>query len=90
MSLGGHERSIASAEYSPDGRRILTAAADATARLWDAATGQELRVLRGHEAPLWTGVFSPDGSRILDCVGGQDRAPLGCGDRSADRGAARP
>jgi WD40 repeat protein len=65
LILGGHELSVASAEFSPDAKRIVTVSKDKTARLWDAATGRELQVLRGHEAPLWTGVFSPDGSRIL-------------------------
>ena len=27
------------AEFSPDGRRVVTASADHTARVWDAATG---------------------------------------------------
>jgi WD40 repeat protein len=44
---------------------VLTASDDSTARLWDAASGQELRVLRGHEAPVFSAVFSPDGARVL-------------------------
>ena len=38
---------------------------DNTARLWDAASGQELRVLRGHESRVSSAVFSPDGARVL-------------------------
>src|SRR5262249_42427611 len=29
--------------YSPDGKRIVSASADETVRLWDAATGREVR-----------------------------------------------
>ena len=47
--LHGHENRVNSAVFSPDGARVLTASADHTARLWDAASGKELRVLRGHE-----------------------------------------
>ena len=38
-----------SAAFSPDGSRIVTASMDKTARIWDAATGKEIAVLRGHE-----------------------------------------
>jgi WD40 repeat protein len=51
------------AVFSPDGRYVLTAAAD-TARLWDAATGAELAVLP-HQHSINSAVFSPDGQRVL-------------------------
>ena len=35
-----------SAAFSPDGTRIVTASADGTARLWDAASGAEIAVLQ--------------------------------------------
>jgi eukaryotic-like serine/threonine-protein kinase len=40
LGLLGHEDHLVTALWSPDGRFILTADADRTARLWDAATGQ--------------------------------------------------
>ena len=55
--------------FSPDGARVLTASEDNTARLWDAASGQELRVLRGHEDAVRSAVFSPDGARVLTASG---------------------
>jgi WD40 repeat protein/tRNA A-37 threonylcarbamoyl transferase component Bud32 len=54
--------------FSPDGKRVLGAFGtypDCTARIWDAATGQELLVLRGHEAPVGPASFSPDGAMVL-------------------------
>ena len=42
--------SVPSAAFSPDGSRIVSASFDNTARVWDAATGLELEVLRGHQS----------------------------------------
>ncbi|MGD9982507.1 MAG: WD40 repeat domain-containing protein, partial [Hyphomonadaceae bacterium] len=50
---------------SPDGSRIVTASQDWTARVWDAASGGEISVLRGHENDVRSAAFSPDGSRIV-------------------------
>ncbi|MBL8166082.1 MAG: hypothetical protein JNJ61_29135, partial [Anaerolineae bacterium] len=43
--LGGHVGRVLSAVFSPDGRFILTAGDDGTARIWDATTFSEVRVL---------------------------------------------
>jgi WD domain, G-beta repeat len=64
--LQGHEGSVWSAAYSPDGKRIITASSDATARLWDAETGKQIgEPLRGHADRLRSATFSPDGKRIV-------------------------
>jgi WD40 repeat protein len=44
---------------------VLTASWDHTARLWDAANGAELVVLRGHEAIIWSAVFGRSGAQVL-------------------------
>src|SRR6202012_1627949 len=63
--LSGHNGSVLSAGYSPDGTRIVTASGDGTARIWDAHTAEQLAVLAGHGDGVNTAVFSPDGIRIL-------------------------
>jgi WD40 repeat protein len=71
MVLRGHKYFVMSAAFSPDGSRILTASEDNTARIWDAATGKTITILRGHEQPtglepiVYSAAFSPDGSRIV-------------------------
>ena len=63
--MRGHADAVQSAAFSPDGSRIVTASWDATARVWDAATGEEIFVLYGHNHNVLSASFSPDGSRIV-------------------------
>ena len=65
VTLRGHESTLGSAAFSPDGSRIVTASDDKTARIWDSATGQQIAVLRGHTGRVRSAAFSPDGSRIV-------------------------
>ena len=50
--------------FSPDGARILTASADKTAKLWDAASGKLIASFN-HQDEVTDAAFSPDGARIL-------------------------
>ncbi|EIW77374.1 WD40 repeat-like protein [Coniophora puteana RWD-64-598 SS2] len=43
--FSGHTEKITAIEYSPDGRLIATASKDATVRLWDPSTGEQLQKL---------------------------------------------
>src|SRR5262249_34409595 len=49
--------------------RILSAGSDGCLRLWDVATGKELRCFRGHREAVTSVAFSPDGRRALSCSG---------------------
>jgi WD40 repeat protein len=58
------EAKVHVAVFSPDGRRILTASADKTARLWHATTGAQIGDPMRHEDEVVDAAFSPDGARI--------------------------
>jgi WD40 repeat protein len=57
--------------FSPDGRWVLSGGGDATLRVWDVATGQQVRALSGHRGPVGACAFSPDG-RLLISAGWDD------------------
>jgi WD40 repeat protein len=63
--LQGHTGQVRSAAFSPDGAMVLTASDDHTARLWDAATGQQLAALEGHTDWVFGAAFGPGGTRIV-------------------------
>jgi WD40 repeat protein len=56
---------VLAASFSPDGRRIVTASSDNSARLWDAETGEPLGEPMLHHREVWAASFSPDGRRIV-------------------------
>lgn len=61
--LEGHEATVNSISFSPDGQSIATASRDGTVRLWNLQ-GQTLQVFSGHQGDVYNVVFSPDGQRL--------------------------
>ena len=58
-----HRRAVEDAQFSPDGKVIVTASRDGTARLW-TSKGRPLRTLR-HRGPVATAAFSRDGRLVV-------------------------
>jgi WD40 repeat protein len=69
QDLKGHTGPVVRAVFSADRSKVLTASADGTARIWEAATGKTLQELKGHTGPVSTAVFSEDGSKVLTTSG---------------------
>ncbi|MCS6865170.1 MAG: hypothetical protein RMJ56_13440 [Gemmataceae bacterium] len=60
----GHNGQVQSIDFSPNGQLIASAAHDGTIRLWDAASGAELRTFAPKIGPLHHVAFSPDGLTV--------------------------
>jgi dipeptidyl aminopeptidase/acylaminoacyl peptidase len=64
-----HGDKVISAEFSPDGQRVVTASQDKTAGLWDAASGKPIGEPMKHEDEVNSAQFSPDGQRVVTVSG---------------------
>ncbi len=62
---------VRSLSVSPDGRLAAAGAADSTVRVWDLASGAQVKALKGHTGEVWAVALSPEGRRLLS--GGADR-----------------
>jgi WD domain, G-beta repeat len=52
--------------FSPDGKHIVTASSDKTARLWVAEAGKPIgEPLEGHDDAVSSEAFSPDGKHFV-------------------------
>lgn len=66
--------------FSPNGRKIVTASSDGTAKVWNTAmpkfwpiaNAKELATLKGHSGAITAVAFSPDGKRIVTGGGSGD------------------
>ena len=65
FQLQGHTADVNSVAFSRDGRSIVTASVDHTARIWDATSGRLVHPLRGHFASVSDARFSPDGRWVV-------------------------
>lgn len=61
----GHEETVTSVTFSPDGRKIASGSCDKTIKICDVETGNCLKTLRGHKETVRSVVFSPDGTQLI-------------------------
>ncbi len=71
-TLLGHKDCIYSIAWSPDGKLLASGSYDKMVKLWDTATGQEVKNLQDHIDAVFAVAFSPDGKYLAS--GSQDRS----------------
>jgi glucose/arabinose dehydrogenase len=76
----GHNHWVSSVTFSPDGKYLATSpdgkylatgSLDNTAKLWEVATGKEIRTFLGHNNYILSVTFSPDGKYLA--TGSEDK-----------------
>jgi WD40 repeat protein len=72
--LSGHQGQVRAVAVTRDSTRVVTAGFDATAIVWDLATGTVLHTLTGHAGELTTVAVTADGTRAV--TGGRDRTAI--------------
>ncbi len=60
-SLTAHGGGVNSVVFSPDGRQLASASDDDLVKIWEMATGSEIRSLAGHRDQVHSVAYSPDG-----------------------------
>ncbi len=71
--LDGHDGTVWSVAFRPDGGLLASAGADRTIRLWEPATGRSAgEPLTGHRDWVWSVAFHPGGKRLASA--GRDGA----------------
>jgi WD40 repeat protein len=61
----GHTAPVHGLTVSADGRRVMSASDDATLRLWDSASGEQLAVFSEHRDKVWAVAFLPSDRQAL-------------------------
>jgi len=65
IELKGHTGEVKSAEFSFDGKKIVTTGEDTIACIWDAHSGKKLRTLKSDTGGLSFAFFSLNGNRVV-------------------------
>ncbi|KAK5991625.1 Vegetative incompatibility protein HET-E-1 [Cladobotryum mycophilum] len=64
QTLEGHNNSVNSVVFSPDGQRLASGSGDNTVKIWDTNSGACLQTLEGHNNSVKSVMFSLDGQRL--------------------------
>ena len=65
MVFYGHSSMVYEAEWSPNGKRVVTSSTDSTTRIWDAATGAEMLSISTPTNFILNAKWSADGKYVV-------------------------
>ena len=78
----GHTHDINAFQFSPDVKYLVTGSDDLTVKLWDVASGMEVRTFRGHQTRIKAVAVSADGRQVLS---GDDQGGIKLWDATTGR-----
>lgn len=64
-TLTGHDHTISSIRFNPQGTHLISASRDCTIRIWDVKSGYNIRTIQGHSEWVKSVTPSVDGQFIL-------------------------
>ncbi|KAK6360393.1 hypothetical protein TWF730_006535 [Orbilia blumenaviensis] len=71
QTIEGHKRSVDCVVFSPNAKQLASASQDGTVRLWDVATGQQLKIFVGHgDYRIKRIAFIPEDNQLMSCSSG--------------------
>jgi len=70
-ALFGHHGVISFLAWEPHGRALISTSLDGTVRLWDSASGKQLKFLDSHEGGVLSAAWAPEGQAFV--TAGSDR-----------------
>jgi WD40 repeat protein len=73
-TFSGHTDAVCTVGVAPDGKQVLSGAADGMLKLWDLETGAEQWTVKGHNARINTVVVTPDGRRAISAASSSDNS----------------
>jgi WD40 repeat protein len=69
QTLTRHSGDVNSVAISPDGRTLASGSWDDTIKIWNLATGEQIRTLSGHSDSVWSVAISPNGRTLVSGSG---------------------
>lgn len=64
INPGWHDDYVNAVTHSPDGKFIITASDDKTAKIWDASSLELIHTIDGHQDAVEAAIYSPNGKHI--------------------------